>query len=78
MNLTKEQIIADAVFDANNKADTVRELLDDFIESYIADKEAHETLKFELEYRPKRIEAKLFTMFQLLCETCEELSRLAM
>lgn len=80
MNLTKEQqlIVASAVFDVNAKAEMVKELLDDFIESYIGGREEQKLLKFELENRPQRIEAKMFTMFQLLCETSEELSRLAM
>ncbi|MBQ3589924.1 MAG: hypothetical protein II980_05680 [Clostridia bacterium] len=78
MNNKEKLIIANAVFDANAKAETVKELLDDFIESYIGDKEAQTNLKFELETRPKRIEAKMFTIFQLLCEMCKELEILAM
>lgn len=79
MEHTKEELlIANAVFDASNKAETAKELLDDFIESYIGGTEEQETLKFELQHRPKRIEAKLFTLFSIMCDLSEELAKLAL
>lgn len=80
MNFTREQelAIANAVFDVNNKAETAKELLDDFIESYIGSNEAKETLEFELKHRPKRIEAKLFNLFSIVCDISEELEKLAL
>lgn len=80
MQVTKEQqlLIANAVFDANTESEILKELIDDFIESYIGGKAEQETLKFDLEYRPKRVEAKMFTIFEKACHLSEELSKLAM
>ena len=80
MQFTKEQqlLIANAVFDANTESEIIKELIDDFIEDYVGSTKAQETLKFDLEYRPKRIEAKMFTIFDKACHLSEELSKLAM
>lgn len=75
MTQSEKQLLANETFDSLDIVSRGVELLFDFIETYIESKEAKENLLFDLQNRPQRIEAKIFSLLDTFYNAKEELQK---